>query len=389
MNVLVIGKDPSLFSVEKTGDIGDALKRHICYLEVLNKNCLGSEIRILTYTPLGYPKQVCSPVNGLKVYPTNSRYRWTFVLDAIAELSNVITPDWIPDVVTVQEVWEEGVLGLFLSKKYNARFVPQLHFDMFHDSWLKEHWLNHVKKWIARKVFMRAKIIRVVSNPLKIQLANWLNLPKKCIRVVPVGVGLKALTSEIDKNQIKREMFPDLVGRDVVLYVGRLVRQKNLDAFLEVALRVRNLVPNSVFLIVGDGDDRTRIEDLIAENNLETTVKTLGAKEYGELSLYYAIANVFLLMSDYEGFGRVILESYLSSVPVVTTAQSGPEDLIDHGLTGYLVSNRNIDQATEHVKKLLQDPDLAKRMGEAGFKKVVNQYSAEALSQKIVDCWIR
>jgi len=117
------------------------------------------------------------------------------------------------------------------------------------------------------------------------------------------------------------------------------------------------------------------IQLFVKQKKLTEQFYFIGNVGYEKLPEVYAAADVFLLSSHYEGFGRVILEAYMAGVPVVSTACTGPEDIIDSGSTGFLVPPGDCPALTDAVLKLLQDDELREPFGKRGQEKVMKQFS--------------
>jgi glycosyltransferase involved in cell wall biosynthesis len=147
------------------------------------------------------------------------------------------------------------------------------------------------------------------------------------------------------------------IGADevVVLHVSRLVREKRLDT-LTAALKQ---VPHRV-VIVGDGPDRA-----LAQRELPGAM-FLGFQDGEELAIAYASSDIFIFPSDSESFGNVTLEAMASGLPCVCADATGSRSLVVEGETGFLVHADNADGFARAVVRLADNPDLRRRMGQAG-----------------------
>ncbi|MEL7357728.1 MAG: glycosyltransferase family 4 protein [Cyanobacteria bacterium J06560_6] len=380
--VLMLSKDSTLLS-DRAG-FGDTLARHIVYAERLQAERPGSELRILTYSKKGAESQKLSPVKGLEIYGTQSRHRLFFGLDALACLRQVLA-GWWPTVVTTQEPWEDGQLGLWLANRYGARFVPQLHFDLLSVDWLREHPLNRLKAFIARRTLKQASAVRVVSTVQKEKLVRSLPVAAERIHVIPVGVSFQPTSKT--KEACKSALSKDLLGHPVVLFVGRLCTQKNLPLWVEVAYQVHAQAPDTRFVIAGDGHMRANIQQAVCAKGLDAAFLFLGNVDYQDLPEVYGAADVFLLTSDYEGFGRVIVEAYLAGVPVVATICTGPEDIIVEGETGYLCPVGDGRKLAEATLSLLQNPEKRSAFGRLGQQHVRDWFGRDRLTRLLIQLW--
>jgi len=385
MNVLIIGKDPTLFESGKE-TFGDTRKRHIAYARALQRRWPGSSIRIITYTPSAARYKVEQVEEGLTLYPTCSFHRATFICDVVRFFPRVLR-GWKPDLITVQTPYEEGLLGFFLSRFVEAKFFPQLHFDLFSEDWRQEHWLNGWRRRVSSWVIKRADGVRVVSEALKSKLVERLDVPEDRVSVLPVAVNFTPVDRAEKGNACKAVINPKLAGRPVVLFVGRFYAPKNLPLWVEVAERVSREVPDAYFVMAGDGPLLAEIRALVETKKLAERFCFLGKVGHERLPEVYAAADLFLLTSNYEGYGRVVVEAHFAGLPVVSTKSTGPESLIVDGETGYLHPLKDVEGLSQSVVHLLSDPGLREAMGQAGKKRVEQQFSLDTLVEQLIAAW--
>lgn len=388
MNVLILGKDATLF--ESGRDVfSDTRKRHQLYARQLCRQAgAGSSIRLVTYTPKAekYRTQVLE--DGLSLHPTRSRGRAFFLFDLIAMLPGLLK-DWKPDLVTVQTPWEEGPVGYFVGLVTGAKFLPQLHFDLYAPEWRREYWLNPWRKQVARRVMRGADGVRVVSEVLKQKVADDVGLAAERIHVSPVGVHFHPADRPRGRDPFKAALRPDLVGKPVVLFVGRFHSQKNLGLWLEAARRLLRDLPEARFVMIGDGPELDVVREAVVAMGLAPSFHLPGKLGHERLPEVYAAADLFLLSSDYEGFGRVLVEALMSGVPAVSTACTGPEDLIVDGENGFLTPKGDAEALCRAAKTILMDRALAARMAEAGSVRMRQEFSQEALADKMIKLWMK
>jgi len=380
----MLSKDPTLFFSD-SATFGDSLKRHIMYASALLSKHPGSEIRIISYAPKSWKVKSGEVADGLRIYGTASLSRATYLAGILRLLPVALADDWRPDVVTVQTPWEEGTVGYFIAKTFNARFLPQLHFDLFSEEWKKEHWLNPWRRMIASWLLRHADTIRVVSNVQREKLVSRLGIGAAKIKVVPVGVNFQPVTGL--KEKFKNKIARGLETKKVVLFVGRFCHQKNLPLWVDVAEHVSRQIPEVAFVMAGDGETSDMVRSIVRKRGFEDRFHFLGTVGHEQLPEVYAAADIFLLTSHYEGFGRVIVESYLSGVPVVSTACTGPEDLIVSGETGFLLACNDCRGLTDAVVQLLKDDERRECFGLVGCEKISRSFSLEALTSKLIECW--
>lgn len=156
------------------------------------------------------------------------------------------------------------------------------------------------------------------------------------------------------------------VGRDQPLIgmVAPFKPQKAPLDFVRVAARVVRYRPDARFLMVGDGDLRTAIEQEIERLSLSSAFVLTGWRR--DIPEIMHCLNVFVLTSRWEGLPRVYLEALASGVPVVGTDVDGASEVIRDGVNGYLAAPGDIQGIAERVLYLLEHPGEAKRMGQNG-----------------------
>jgi glycosyltransferase involved in cell wall biosynthesis len=164
-----------------------------------------------------------------------------------------------------------------------------------------------------------------------------------------------------------------------VTAVGRLVRQKRMDRFLEViaALRGQTKVPIRGE-IVGDGPERVALEQYADRLNLlPETVMFRG--QLSDMAPVYRKTDILLLTSDWEGTPNVVLEAMASGLPVVATDVGDICKIMQHGITGYVVRPQDVEYLVSAVLALIEEPELRVRMGSAARDHAVANYSLERL----------
>ncbi len=385
VRLLVLSKDNTLFTGGSAVQ-GDARRRHILYAGAL-RDRFGpdSEIRILTHTRVSSGHRRDNPAPGLKLYGTASIHRATYLADVLALLPTVLADGWRPTAISTQTPWEEGVVGALLARMLKTTFLPQLHFDLFSDEWRREKRLNALNQAIAVRVLRTATRLRVVSAPLKAKVLEHLDIAADAIDVIPVGVNFKP--SKLSAPDAKKQLDPRLDGRQVVLFVGRLTAQKNLHLWLDVADEVLRAAPETRFVLVGDGEQDHDLRRIIARREQHDRILMVGPVGHERLPDVYAAADLFLLTSHYEGFGRVLLEAGFAGVPSVATRSVGPEDIIDHGVSGFLADRGDRDALIGGCLSIISDPTKRDAMGNAARCLAEDRFGLDALAARLSHHW--
>jgi phosphatidyl-myo-inositol dimannoside synthase len=130
-----------------------------------------------------------------------------------------------------------------------------------------------------------------------------------------------------------------------------------------------------MLVLVGDGDDRLRLEQLARDVQVDGHARFLSAVTSEQLAACYANCDVFALPSRGEGFGMVFLEAMAYGKPVIGGAYAGIPDIIEDGKTGLLVPHGNVDRLAQAIEFILADYGRAAVMGSRGRQRVVSAFS--------------
>jgi glycosyltransferase involved in cell wall biosynthesis len=171
-----------------------------------------------------------------------------------------------------------------------------------------------------------------------------------------------------------------------VLTVGRLwaeERYKGHDELIDIWPRVLSAVPAARLLIVGDGDDRGRLEQRAADPAVHGSVTLLGRVSREALEGLYAACDLFAMPSRREGFGLVFLEAMSAGKPCLG-AFGAAEEVIVPGLSGVLVDPTHPQDLLEAVVRLLRDPTLRRRFGHAGQQRFEAEFTDERFAARLL-----
>jgi glycosyltransferase involved in cell wall biosynthesis len=212
-----------------------------------------------------------------------------------------------------------------------------------------------------------------VSQGVKNDLVTSIKVPAEKIVVIhnPVGSAGRAVhsTSAIHNWSIDKNI-------PVVLAVGRLTKQKDFAMLIE-AIETANQTMEMRLIILGEGEEREKLEMLVRERGLENVVAMPGFVE--DVNAYYATASVLALSSIYEGFGNVLVEAMAFGVAIVSTdCQSGPREILNDGQLGELVPvGDSARMARAIIDTLRSQPDieaLVARARDFAPRKIADQY---------------
>jgi glycosyltransferase involved in cell wall biosynthesis len=186
--------------------------------------------------------------------------------------------------------------------------------------------------------------------------------------VIPVGAGANSLAPPSDDKSYARR---------TALFVGNKYELKGVPTLLEAWEIVRERLPEALLWIAGVDAPRGVVKRF-------PSVQWFGyVSDRRRLDELYADASVFVLPTQFEAYGHVVVEAMGSALPCVTTNVGALPELVDDGVTGLLVPPREPAALAEALINLLSDPARAERMGRAGQKKVVEQLTWRAVAERM------
>ena len=160
----------------------------------------------------------------------------------------------------------------------------------------------------------------------------------------------------------------------VITFVGRLAPPKDPLTLLHAC---RMLPGNFRVLLVGEGELRDSVTDYAQRNGLVSKVLLTGERD--DIPEILAASDIFVLPSDWEGLPLTIIEAMMAGLPVAATRVGGVPELVEDGVTGYLVPPQDSHALAEALRKLLADPALRRRMGKAGRRRALEQFSLDRM----------
>lgn len=196
---------------------------------------------------------------------------------------------------------------------------------------------------------------------------------------------IEALYSGIDTDFFTFNADQD---RDnVLLHVARLHPVKGQQYLIHACWLLRNRGLDFKCLIIGEGDQRPKLEKLILELNLQETCQLLGSKTREEILPYYQHAKVFVLTSISEGLGNVLTEALACGLPVVGPRVGGIPEIIVDGKTGYLFEAGNVEEIADKILSLWNDPRQRAEFAQNGRKLIEENFDYRRQSEKMVAAW--
>ncbi len=277
-------------------------------------------------------------------------------------------------------------VGAFVKKIRRFPFVITPHFHPAWSMWggeKRKKVRGFYDKHIANRVLEAADIIIGVSHHEMEQMQASLDFDPRKIRYIPNGIDFSRF-EKIPDGKAFREHYGIPEGSKVLLYTGRLAVNKGLHILMRSFKKIIAEHPDTVLCLVGDdqgmGDKlRTMARDLDLEDKVIFTGH-IGERLFRDS---YGAADVFVLPSEYEAFGIVLLEALACEVPCVGTRVGGVPEVIDEGTDGLIVEYEDVDGLTEALSSLLADPERRRKMGKAGRERVREKFTWKSVVDQI------
>lgn len=227
----------------------------------------------------------------------------------------------------------------------------------------------------TKSVLINTGQVVAVSRALALKAGKLTGLNSN-IKVIYEGVDTGMFYAGLmDRSQLKLKLGFN-VNRRIILFTGRLVREKGVYELLNAFFHICGKYPEAVLVLVGAGQEKNNLLELAERKGLLERIIFIGEKPHAELVLWYAVSEIVVLLSYNEGVPNVIKEAMSCCRPVIATATGGIPELVVDGKSGILVEPRSVIGPLAALGKLLGDPVLGVKMG---------RYARQVLRQRDLD----
>lgn len=193
--------------------------------------------------------------------------------------------------------------------------------------------------------------------------------PKKVV-LIHHGVDQKTvcLQNEAYKTELRNKY--NLHGKKVIITIARLIEWKGYKKILDVAEKVIAVMPEAVFLFVGEGDQKEELEKIIKIKKLQNNIIFTGWVNRNYIPSLYGIADIYFHMANFEPFGFVFAEAFMNGVPIISTSTGAAKDAIVNSKNGFLIENNNAQASSESLISILtkDTTEIRKNAKETGQK---------------------
>ncbi|KLO24659.1 MULTISPECIES: glycosyltransferase [unclassified Marinitoga] len=292
------------------------------------------------------------------------------------------------DIIHSQDPFSMGIFAEFLSKLLKIKHVGTHHtMYEYYRNYLPliiRPTLKQTQRMIKNWCLKLDKVISPTKN-IKDLLVSY-GVPDDHIIVIPTGIDTKKFNEEIKWNI--REEFGISPEEKILLFVGRLGPEKNIDFLIRVFHKVFHEERNIRFVIIGDGIERNKLEELVIDLDLHENVIFAGGQPREKVLDAYKQAELFIFASYTETQGLVVLESMAAGTPVVALGKMGVYDLLNHeNAGGIMLTELNEDEFVHKILNVIRNKELYNILSKNAINFVNENYSIEVSVKKIIEVY--
>ena len=272
--------------------------------------------------------------------------------------------DFEPDVIHINSEWTVGYMGaLYAFYKH----IPSVY--TFHTMWedylanyvtfLPPAMLHKIGRDVVKFYLKKADEIIAPTNMIA-KVAEHYGIEKP-IDILPTGIPDSKCVANAGRlkkmNSALFKKFPQLKGKRILLYAGRVVKEKNLLFLYDVLEKVKKECPKTALLFVGNGIYEDELKEIATERGLTDSVAFTGYIPSDDMVYFYKMASVFAFPSKTETQGLVTIEAMLSGLPVVAIGEMGTVNVMQGDNGGFMVKE-DVEEFSARVTELLKDRKL-------------------------------
>jgi len=303
----------------------------------------------------------------LKIWSTPYVGRWRSLMWAYG-FGKKLCLEHEVQVVTAQDPYYLGLVGLSLARKFKLGLEVQVH------GWEKYFGL---RKIVAKYVIPKAQAIRVVSKRLEDQLVDKFSVKKEKIICLPIYTRIKR------PEDSSRDMNTN--GKFIFITISRLVGVKNIEMQVRALGKILESFPNTALWVIGHGPEREKLDKMVSDLGLREDVNFFDWQS--DVSKFYNSADAFVLTSNSEGWAMVVIEAASFGLPIIMTDVGCAEEVIKDGESGLVIPVGDEDALVGAMKRLIEDPSMAKRLGEGASRAIQQLSSKEELLSRYRKSW--
>jgi len=241
-------------------------------------------------------------------------------------------------------------------------------------------------RWLARFAGLHCDLFFCLTKEMATEVRKYWIVSSRRVRLIHNGIVTERYREAGDPQSLRRSLgIP--AGATVIGSVGRLVEIKRYDLLIQSFARLKQHCPDAHLILIGDGPRKMELEQLVNELSVEKCVHFAGYQQ--NVNEYLHAMDCFALTSSSEGTPQAVLEASIARLPIVASRVGGLPEVIDDGRTGLLFPCGDQESLTQALLRLIQDKQLALRLGEAASLRVKSIYGIERMAKEYHNCYLQ
>lgn len=299
---------------------------------------------------------------------------------------------WNLDVIHTHTEFGIGTFARIIAKQLNIPLVHTYH-TMYEDyvHYITKGYFNDTSKKIVEHLtkFYCDKTAKELIVPTKKAYDLFKEKYKvdKNIHIIPTGIEIEKFYKEnINQNKLnKLKEKLNINNNDfIILYVGRLGKEKNVDFLIENQEYFTKINKNIKLLIVGDGPDYKQYQTKVKKTHQQENIIFTGKVPYNDIQYYYNLGNIFVSASRTETQGLTIIEAMSAEMPVVCIDDESFRKTVVNDLNGYLFKNKK--EYRTYIESMIKDKKKLKKLGEQAKISTI-EYSSKYYAERVLDVY--
>lgn len=291
-----------------------------------------------------------------------------------------------PDIVLLTSDLAHGI-GALTCYRFQIPFVAVVHGSEIVKHFPPKDIKKSIQSTWLKFCYSKADAVFCVSSYVR-ELMLGAGFEVQKLYVIYNGINDRLLTIPKNFNNIAliKNRYK-LHNKKVILTIARLVSRKGQDLMIKAMPAILSRDANICYVVVGSGEDEMYLKKLAKDHNVEHAIIFTGEISEREKIDYLDLSDVFVLLSRsdgvrVEGLGLALLEAAARGKPLIGTNHGGINEIIDDDINGYLVEPANVEQVADRAMIILNNPDLAKNMGERVREKVSEYFTTTKMARQ-------
>ena len=267
------------------------------------------------------------------------------------------------DIIHALEIWPFGFIASICAVGLNKKIIISA-IGTYSVAPLYNFFSKPVLIWTYKNAVEVTAISDYTAKEIKKVI------PDLNVKVLPNGIDFDKWSEQTGTFQEISELKPYILG------VGGVKQRKGFHISISAFVEIAGNFPELKYIIAGQVNDKnyvSKLENIIAENNLRDRVILLGSVADEKLNALYKNAELFILTPEehdhhFEGFGLVYLEASANGLPSIGSRRSGAETAIKEGVSGILVNQGDVQETALTIRKILDDSDLRKKLSDGALE---------------------